>query len=115
MKQTDNLRVMKSTFRFLAAAVFVLPLLWGSRAIAHPQPTPLPFTPSQLQRINGALYRRSSQDFFDQGQRRLEGEINRLEQKRQYLSGGILKISPDLQVRPDFSQFEHSDRGSGYR
>lgn len=82
---------------------------WLAAQAAFAQTPPLPrFTPSQLQRITGALYPLDSQNFFRRGQQQMEAEIKRLNQRR-LLTEGVLKISQDVLKQPDFSQFERPD------
>ncbi len=96
---------MKPTTYSLTAVLALLAGLWSSVAIA--QPPAIRFTPSQLQQLSGGLYHTNSQDFFEQGQQQLENEIKLLDRRDQFLKEGVLKISEDLQIQSDFSQYEH--------
>ncbi len=73
-------------------AFILIPILGSQPASAQAPPPPLRLTPAQVQRISSGLYRFSSQDFFNRGQRRLEEEIQIVTQRRQFLTEGILKI-----------------------
>ncbi|MCL6436852.1 MAG: hypothetical protein K6T90_22115 [Leptolyngbyaceae cyanobacterium HOT.MB2.61] len=73
-------------------ALILIPFPGGQPASAQAPPPPLRLTPAQIQRTSSGLYRFSSQDFFNRGQRRLEEEIQILTQRRQFLTEGILKI-----------------------
>ncbi len=95
---------MKPIIYSLTAVLALLPGLWSSVAIA--QSPPIRFTPSQQQQLSGGLYHTSSEDFFNQGQQQLENEIKLLERRDQFLKEGVLKISEDLQIRSDLSQYE---------
>lgn len=98
---------MKPRIYCLATILALYPLLWESATLA--QPAPIRFTPSQLQQLSGGLYQFNSQEFFAQGQRRLEEEIKLLDRRDQFLKEGVLKISQDLQVKPDFSPYERPE------
>lgn len=68
---------------------------------------PIPrFTPSQIQQITGGLYPYNSQNFFRLGQAQLENEIKTLNERRQLLTEGILRIDQNVLKQPDFSEFE---------
>lgn len=91
--------------RILLSAL-ILGSLLSQTAIVQAQQSSLRLTPSQIQRINSGLYRFESQDFFRRGQQQLEGEIKTLNQRRLFLTNGVLKIDPETLKQPDFSQFE---------
>lgn len=93
----------------LSAGVTIIPL-GNSAAIAQSAPNPPRLNSSQLQSISRDLFRFDSQDFFRQGQVKLEKEIEQLTQRRQLLSEGILKVDPDLKLQQDLQQLEQPDR-----
>ena len=86
-------------------AIAMTPLLLNGTAVAQSRPS-IQLTPAQTQQLSRDLVRSSSQDFFEQGQAHLEKEIGILTQRRLFLQEGVLKISQDLQIQPDFSKFE---------
>ena len=55
-----------------------------------------PLTPSQIQQVNSGLFRSNSQDFFEQGRRQLEREIEILLQQLLTSDKQILEIDEEL-------------------
>ena len=53
-------------------------------------------TPSQIQQVNSGLFRSNSQDFFQQGYRQLEREIEILLQQNFIFQSNILEIDEKL-------------------
>ena len=53
-------------------------------------------TPSQIQQVNSGLFRSNSQDFFEQGYRQLEREIEILLQQKFSVQSNILEIDEKL-------------------
>jgi len=62
--------------------LFSATLLLSGQASAHTGQNIRSLTPTQVQRLSSGLFRPSSQDFFSQGQERIEREILLLEQRR---------------------------------
>lgn len=56
---------------------------------------------AQLQQINSGLFRSSSQDFFKEGERRLEREIELLTQRRLTPTEDLLKVPTKLRIEAD--------------
>lgn len=55
-------------------------------------------TPSQIQQLNRGLVRSSSQDFFEEGRRQLDKEIEIVVQRRLTSAKELLKIDKQLRV-----------------
>lgn len=60
----------------------------------------------KLQQLGRDLVRSPSEDFFQQGQRQLEREIQLLNRRQQFLDEQLLKVSADLRLQPQFSELE---------
>lgn len=94
-------------YSFVALAL--LPALSAGAAVAQPSPNIPRLNSSQLQSISRDLFRSSSEDFFRQGQVKLEKEIDQLTRQRQLLSEGILRVDPNLKLQQDLQQLEQPD------
>lgn len=57
-----------------------------------------PLTNSQIQRVNSGLFRSNSQDFFEEGRRKLDREIEILLQKLLTSDREILEIDEELRA-----------------
>ncbi len=72
--------------------VFSLALLLGGQSSAFARPDSPPLNPAQAQQLSRDLTRSSSQDFFLQGQERLEREIQILTKRRAAANKPLLKV-----------------------
>lgn len=71
-----------------------------------------PLTPSQIQQVNSGLYRSNSQDFFEQGRRNLEAEIEKLLRRILMSERPILEIDEELRSELCHHPIELSSRDS---
>lgn len=60
----------------------------------------------KLQQLGRELVRSPSEDFFQQGQRQLEREVQILNRRQYFLDEKLLKISADLRLQQQFSELE---------
>lgn len=72
-----------------------------------------PLTPSQIQQVNSGLFRSNSQDFFEEGRRKLDREIEIL--LRQFLISDkqILEIDEELRSQLCSGKVQISSRNLG--
>ncbi|UBF24097.1 hypothetical protein K9N68_20515 [Kovacikia minuta CCNUW1] len=96
---------MKLTVYSVFITLSLTPLMAKDAAFAQVRPS-VQLTPAQVQQISRDLVRSNSQDFFQQGRRQMEEEVETLTRKRLFLQEGVLKISQDLSIQQDLSQFE---------
>lgn len=103
---------MRQATRYLIATGWVLSALVVSDASAIARPiAPLSrFTPAQIQRLSRDLNRSNAEDFFRQGQEKLEREVQLLNRKRNLLTDELLKVDPPIQMQRDPSSSERSER-----
>lgn len=59
------------------------------------------FSTAQLQQVNSGLFRSSSQDFFEEGERRLEREIKLLTHRRLTPAEDLLKVPTKSRIEAD--------------
>ncbi len=88
---------MKSIFFYLTIANYLLfssVLLLGEQQSATAKPNS-PLTPSQAQQLSRDLIPSQSQEFFRQGQVRIEREIQILTQRSLFFRGNFLQINID--------------------
>lgn len=80
--------------------------------VATPAGWANPLAASQIQQINSGLYRSNSQDFFEEGRRNLEVEIERLLQGMLTSDRDILEIDEELRSGLCSSSLKISSRQS---
>jgi len=91
---------MKRIFCYLTGLALLLMLPVAAASAQPPHPEPL-----SGRRISD-LGRSPSQDFFEQGQKNLEREVQLLMRRRQFSTEALLKISADIRIPPDLSPLE---------
>ena len=74
-------RILAAKIPKVEFVVFLVTLLLSGQASAHTGQNIHSLTPTQVQRLSSGLFRPSSQDFFSQGQERIEREILLLERR----------------------------------
>lgn len=93
---------MHAYSRWLAGSLLTI-IGWAalvSEAIAHPRAAIVP-AHLPVNRISRDLTRSPSEDFFQQGQVRLEREIQQLAKNRELLTEDLLQVSPDGRLAPE--------------
>ncbi len=92
----------------------IIPSLWLAAFLGFPAGVfAQPLTPSQIQQINSGLFRSNARDFFQQGNRQLEREIEILLQKILTSDGEILEIDEKLRSQLCYREFTISGRHYG--
>jgi len=82
--------------------LLTLPVTAASAQTLHSERLLVPGSNSLLRDLG----RSPSQDFFNEGQKNLEREVQLLTQRQQFLAKDLLRIDPNLRIPPDLSQFE---------
>ncbi|MBD2022489.1 hypothetical protein H6F43_20115 [Leptolyngbya sp. FACHB-36] len=91
--------------RLLYTATIALGFLLLGSSASNAGPAIDRLTPTQIQQFSRDLVRPSSRDFFEEGQRQLDREVQLLTQQRLFTEG-LLKVSQDVNLPQDLTPFE---------
>ena len=92
--------ILKQRFSNLAVITALALSVWSLDGLTYAVEAQHLYT-AQLQQVNSGLFRSSSQDFFAEGERRLEREIELLTQRRLTPAEDLLKVPTKSRIEAD--------------